>query len=120
MKSIIIHCKYHFQSKAMRVMQTQLLDLCAIMECHFQRSINQAMHMAVTVQIHFNSGESDYQLTCAYYYLFLFSGWWFNRCTFVALNGKYNPLSRNYGFLWYSRNTGFVLPNRSEMKIRRQ
>ncbi len=76
--------------------------------------------MAVNVQILVNTGKSDYQLTCVYYYLFIFSGWWFNYCTYVALNGKYNPLSIYYGFLWYSRATGTILPNRSEMKIRRQ
>jgi hypothetical protein len=122
MKLIIIHCAYHFQSKAMRVMHTQLMDLFTIMECHFQRAIRKAMQVAVYVQISINSGESEYQSSCAYYYSFLFSGWWFNfPCTNVALNGRYNttiwPGSR---FLWYSQAIGLIRPNRSEMKIRRK
>ncbi len=104
----------------MRVMQIQLLDLFTIMECHFQRAISQAIHLAVDVQIvaPFNSGESE--SSCTYYYSFLFSGWWFNNCGSVFLNGKYNPSFDDDGFRWYSQTTGSILPNRSEMKIRRQ
>jgi hypothetical protein len=75
--------------------------------------------MAVGVQIH--KGESE---SSCVYYLFLFSGWWFGnegKCTVVALNGKYNPSPVNYGFRWCSpANGNYMLPNRSEMKIRRQ
>ena len=122
MKLIIIHYTYHFQSKAMRVMQTQLMDLFTIMECHFQRSIREAINMAVNVQITVNSGESEYQSSCAYHYSFLFSGWWFKGCGAVALNGKYIPSisGGGHGFSWYSAATQYILPNRSEMKIRRQ
>jgi hypothetical protein len=77
--------------------------------------------LAVGVQITLNTGESEYQSTCAYYYLFLFSGWWFNYpCTYAALNGKYMPPSIDYGFRWYNQATGYIFPKRSEMKIRRQ
>jgi hypothetical protein len=76
MKWIIIHYSYHFQSKAMRAMRT-IMDLFTIMECHFQRSISQAINMAVIVQMIVNSGECEYESSCAYYYSFLFSGWWF-------------------------------------------
>ncbi len=88
------------------------------MECHFQQLINQAVNITVIVQIMTNTGE--YESTCAYYYLFLFSGWWFNNCGDVALNGKYNPLWTNLGFQWYSQATGYIQPINSEMKIRRQ
>ena len=116
MKLIIIHYEYHFQSKAMRVMQTHFMDLFTIMECHFQRSIRKAIKRAVIVQVSFNPGESEYQSSCAYHYSFLFSGWWFGGCTYVALNGKYN-----FGFLWYSPVTNYYIhPNHSEMKIRRK
>ncbi len=102
-------------------MQTHHKDLFTIMDCHFQGSISQAMQMAVYVQIHFNTGESEYESTCAYYYLFLFSGWWFKRpCTLVALNGKYNPSMIHYGFVWYSQTTYYILPITTEMKIRRR
>jgi hypothetical protein len=101
-------------------MQTQLMDLFTIMGSHFQRSISQAMNMAVNVQISDNTGESESESFCVYYYLFLFSGWWFNvECTDVAFNGKYNPLP-GYGFRWYSPATLHIVPDRSEMKIRRQ
>ena len=80
--------------------------------------------MAVNVQSMINSGESEYQLSCTYYYSFLFSGWWFhnNDCTDVALNGKYiATLLSGFGFMWYNPVTGnYLYPNRSEMKIRRQ
>jgi len=102
----------------MRVMQTQVMDLFTIMEGHFQRAIRTAITRAVYVQIVINTGESEYQSSCAYYYSFLFSGWWFkgNGCTYVALNGKYN-----FGFLWYSPVTNYYIhPNHSEMKIRRK
>ncbi len=67
-----------------------------------------------------NTGESKYESTCVYYYLFLFSAWWFtDYCGNVALNGKYNP-TQLHGFLWYGRATGYIVPNRSEMKIRRK
>ena len=106
----------------MRVMQTQLMDLFTIMECHFQRSIKRAVNIAVHVTV--NSGESEYQSSCAYYYSFLFSGWWFNideHCTYVALNGKYNTMqSSGLGFIWYNQELGDSYPNRSEMKIRRK
>ena len=103
----------------MRVMQDQK-DLFTIMECHFQRSIRQTVNMAVYVQMTINSGESEYQSSCAYYYSFLFSGWWFNDCTFVALNGNYDPAIPGAGFQWYNPVTGDnIYPNRSEMKIRR-
>ncbi len=95
-------------------------DLFTIMECHFQQSISQTINLAVDVQV-MDSGKSKYELFCAYYYWFLFSGWWFNGndCTDVALNGKYNP-SKDYGFLWYNIDTDDdIYPNRSEMKIRR-
>jgi hypothetical protein len=105
----------------MRVMQTtQLMDLFSIIGSHFQQVISQAVDGAVYVQIVINSGESEYESSCAYY-LFLFSGWWFNEvCTDVALNGKYNPSDEYLGFRWYSQATNFIYPNRSEMKIRRQ
>ncbi len=93
------------------------MDLLTIMECYFQRSISQAIKVAVIVQV-VDTGESE--SSCVYYYLFLFSGWWFDYCTYAALNGKYNPSSDNYNFLWFSKTTGYILPNRSEMKIRRQ
>ncbi len=51
----------------MRVIQTQLLDLFTIMECHFQQLISQAMWVAVNVQIADNTGESESELSCAYY-----------------------------------------------------
>lgn len=102
----------------MRVIQTHLVDFIIIMECHFQRAISQAIKKAVNVQVSINSGESEYQSSCAYYYSFLFSGWWFDYCTRVALNGKYNAGSS--GFQWMSKATGYIYPNRSEMKIRRQ
>ncbi len=109
MKLRIIHCAYHFQSKAMRVMQ-EIKDLLKIMEYHFQRAISQAVNMAVYVQMTINSGESEYQSSCAYHYSFLFSGWWFSKdCTYVALNGKYNTSLALHGFLWYSRDTDFIL-----------
>ena len=79
--------------------------------------------MEVIVQMdNINTGESEYQSSCAYYYSFLFSGWWFglNDCTYVALNGKYNPSPAFVGFLWFNQATDYILPNRSEMKIRRQ
>jgi hypothetical protein len=98
-------------------------DLLPIMECHFQRAISQTMQVRVTVQINtVNTGESKYESTCAYYYLYLFSGWWFNGvgCGYVSLNGKYTPWQENLGFLWENPFTGYMLPNRSEMKIRRQ
>jgi hypothetical protein len=104
----------------MRVMQTQLMDLFTIMDCHFQRSIGTAVNMAVIVRMTLNAGDSEYQSTCAYYYSFLFSGWWFNYCTNVALNGKYNAPLR-YGFFWNTPFQGIdIVPIRSEMKIRRQ
>ncbi len=101
-------------------MLTQLTDLFTIMECHFQQSISQAIYMAVIVQMMFNSGESESESSCAYYYLFLFSGWWLNNCAYVALNGKYNPPSIDYGFQWYNQVLLVIFPNRSEMKIRRK
>ncbi len=76
--------------------------------------------MAVNVRITTNTGESEYESSCAYYYSFLFSGWWLNWCTAVALNGKYNPRMDLYGFLWWSQATNFIYVKRSEMKIRRQ
>jgi hypothetical protein len=105
----------------MRVMQTQMVNLFTIMECHFQRAIRRAMNMAVNVQIMvaINSGESEYQSTYDYY-LFLFSGWWFNYCTSVALNGNYNT-TIGLDFFWHCPATDrYVYPIRSEMKIRRQ
>ena len=66
MKLIIIHCPYHLQPKAMRVMEDR--DLLTIMECHFQRSIRKAINLAFVVQITINTGESEYQSSCAYYY----------------------------------------------------
>ncbi len=81
------------------------------------------MSMAVNVQMvtRFNSGECESKSSCDYYYLFLFSGWWFNDCTRVAPNGKYNPSNESYyGFLWWSEATEYIQPIRSEMKIRRQ
>jgi hypothetical protein len=106
----------------MRVIQTQVLDLLKIMECYFQRAIRIAIWVAVIVQLEtINSGESKYQSSCAYYYSFIFSGWWFKPCTYVALNGKYNPTISGRGFLWYSPVIGYyVHPIRSEMKIRQQ
>ncbi len=108
----------------MRVMQTtQLMDLFSIIGSHFQQVISQAVDGAVYVQIVINSGESEYESSCAYY-LFLFSGWWFQSCTDVSLNGKYYAkVSSTYatGFLWYNPATeNYIYPNRSEMKIRRQ
>ena len=101
---------------------TQMMDLITIMDSHFQRSIRQAVNMAVYVQMTINSGESEYQSSCAYHYSFLFSGWWFNHCTYVSLNGKYNTtISSGHGFNWWTplieQN---VYPIRSEMKIRRK
>ncbi len=104
----------------MRAIQTSQGGLFTIMECHFQRSISQAMNMAVIVHIMVNSGESEYESSCAYYYLFLFSGWWFNCSTDVSLNGKYNPPPKSNGFRWLSPAIGIILPIRSEMKIRRK
>ncbi len=75
------------------------------------------MQVAVYVQMMLNTGE--YKSSCAYYYSFLFSAWWFNRCTAVALNGKYNP-TPSLGFRWYNNAINVILPNRSEMKIRRK
>ncbi len=104
----------------MQVIQTQLGNLFTVMDFHFQRSISQAMHRAVIVQMLLNPGKCESELSCAYYYSFLFSGWWFDSgCTDVALNGKYKPSTINYGFRWRSPATGFILPISSEMKIRR-
>ena len=96
------------------------MDLFTIMECHFQRSIREAINLAVIVQMTIYSGESEYQSSCAYYYSFLFSGWWFNHCTAVALNGKYNLSNGHFGFMWYNHAASYILPTRSEMKIRRK
>ncbi len=105
----------------MRVMQTQFMDLFTIIDSHFQPSISQAINMAVIVQmVPDNSGKCESESSCAYYYLFLFSGWWFNDCTNVALNGKYNPTIPDAGFQWYNDAINYIQPNRSEMKIRRQ
>ncbi len=75
------------------------------------------MNLAVNVQMvaTIDSGKSKYESSCAYYCLFLFSGWWFDYCTVVALNGKYSNR-----FHWYSLATSYIYPNRLEMKIRRQ
>ncbi len=94
------------------------MDLFTIMGSHFQRSIRTAVNMAVGVQMMFDSGESQYESSCAYYYSFLFSGWWSGglHCTWVTLNGEYY----NH-FRWLNPVTGnYIYPNRSEMKIRRQ
>jgi hypothetical protein len=88
------------------------------MECHFQPAIKKVIIMAVYVQISNNSGESESESSCAYYYWFLFSGWWFNQCTDVALNGKYTQV-QGYGFQWCNKASSYILPDRSEMKIRR-
>ncbi len=100
----------------MRVMQT-LQDLCKVMKCHFQRSISQAINVAIHVQMAMNRGESEYQSSCGYHYLFLFSGWWFGDCT-VTLNGKYDGSLLWLGFKWLTQATSWVRPIRSEMKIR--
>ncbi len=72
--------------------------------------------MAIFVQIPINTGESKCESSCAYYYLFLFSAWWFGPdCTDVALNGEYNT-----AFVWYNDAIGYVLPISSEMKIRQK
>jgi hypothetical protein len=106
----------------MRVMLIHQEDLFTIMECHFQRSISQAIKVAVPVQISFKTGEFEYQSSCAYYYSFLFSGWWFNvACSIVALNGRYDAtLTGGCGFTWYNQVLGHIYPTRAEMKIRRQ
>jgi hypothetical protein len=96
------------------------MDLFTIMESHFQQVIKKAIQVAVHVQLYnINSSQSKYELSCAYYYLFLFSGWWLGGCTNVGLNGKYNPTAA-FGFEWFNSVLSYVRPNRSEMKIRRK
>jgi hypothetical protein len=92
------------------------------MEWHFQHEIRTAITMAVSVHFTFNTGQSEYELSCVYYYSFIFSGWWFGDCTYVSLNGKYNTtLPGIDGFFWYNpEKKSYIFPNRSEMKIRRQ